>query len=142
MFASGIRLLTLWTESDIISSKGSELFLRVLLSSWIFVTDKIFSTILSSHAASSVMLRIRWVRSSFDRLRLSLVREEEAPIMLVRGVRRSWEIERSRLARIFSFSPSAISFSFSASAMPCFLNLVIYVLIIREIDNITIKVRG
>ena len=60
---------------------------------------------------------------------------EVAPTMDVSGVRISWETERSRLARIFSFSFSMRSFS-------CCLAWVVRVLVMMETMKKAKKLRG
>ena len=64
------------------------------------------------------------------------------PMMLVSGVRRSWEIARSRFARIFSFSASISIFSRSASTRACVFMLLVMALVMPEIENIATKVIG
>ena len=64
------------------------------------------------------------------------------PMMLVSGVRRSWEIARSRFARIFSFSASISIFSRSASTRACVFMLLVMALVMLEIENIATKVIG
>lgn len=63
-------------------------------------------------------------------------------MMLVSGVRRSWEIARSRFARIFSFSASISIFSRSASTRACVFMLLVMALVMLEIENIATKVIG
>ena len=57
------------------------------------------------------------------------------PLMEVRGVRRSWEMDRSRLARIFSFSDSSRMRS-------CSLTLEVRVETAKPTASMVIKVRG
>ena len=63
-------------------------------------------------------------------------------MMLVSGVRRSWETARRRLARSFSRSASASAFSLSAIACRCFLRVLVVVLVSSEIASMPIKVMG
>ena len=62
--------------------------------------------------------------------------------MLVRGVLRSWEMARSRLALIFSFSASISSFSRSEIIRACSLIFVVRALVIMEMVNMAIKLMG
>ena len=63
-------------------------------------------------------------------------------MMLVSGVRRSWETARKRLARIRSFSASLICRSRSAISCSCFFSRMIAALARSEIVSIKIKVIG
>ena len=67
------------------------------------------------------------------------IRDTLEPMMLVSGVRRSWEIARSRFARIFSFSASISIFSRSASTRACVFMLLVMALVMLEIENIATK---
>ena len=60
---------------------------------------------------------------------------EVAPTMEVRGVRISWETERSRLARIFSFS-------FSTRSSCCCFAWEVRVLVMMETPRKARKLRG
>ena len=88
-----------------------------------------------SHWASSRTLRSRDIRcwgvrtASFSRI------AEAEPTMEVRGVRRSWDTARSRLARMASRSVSARSCS-------CRLIWEVRVLTRRDTDSMVRKVRG
>ena len=51
-------------------------------------------------------------------------------------VRRSWEIARSRFARIFSFSASISIFSRSASTRACVFMLLVMALVMLELKTL------
>ena len=99
------------------------------------VMESRFSTIRQSHSASCLASS----SSSFfcSRLRAPLSSSTVAmePLIAVRGVRRSWEMARSRLARIFSRSDSARSFSWAWTR-------VVRVLTAKPTASMVIKVRG
>ena len=63
-------------------------------------------------------------------------------MMLVRGVRRSWETARSRLARIFSFSASMRSFSCSRRIRFFSFKWVVVMLVRQAMISMEAKVTG
>ena len=94
-----------------------------------------FSTMLYSHSASCFAsvrsAAFSWGDSMSPFSRTALVE----PIMLVRGVRKSWEMLRRRFARSFSRSASRRSCS------PC-RTRVVRVQVMAETANIQRNVRG
>ena len=85
------------------SSISSVCKFRLIVPFSIFVIESRFSTRLISQAESSAMSAISW-RERVESNDCGLFNRIPAlPEMLVSGVRRSWEIERSRLARSCSF---------------------------------------
>ena len=104
------------------------------LSSPMRVMERRFSTTRISHWASSRAFSSSARCSWAERPGFSSTAEVD-PTMEVRGVRMSWETERSRLARIFSRS-------FSARRLACRLAWAVRVLVMREIINRVKNVMG
>ena len=98
------------------------------------VMDSRFSTVRISHWASLRTSSSSASCSARERPGFSSTAEAE-PTMEVRGVRMSWETERRRLARIFSFS-------FSARSCSCRLIWVVRVLVMTDTARKLKKVRG
>ena len=118
--SSGICVMTFWfgcflenfmrTES-ISSSRTVGVFTTLTFAPSILVTDRRFSTMRMSHSLSSWISPSSLSCCSFGSSSYLESSVEDDPYMEVRGVRRSWEIARSRLPRILSFSFSERSFS-------------------------------
>ena len=94
-----------------------------------------FSTMFMSHSASERASYKRFFYSFSSRTPSSSVTAFIAPIMLVSGVRKSWEIARRRFARIFSLSASIRSCSL-------YLTLDVSILAIMDTPNIHKNVSG
>ena len=116
------------------SSTTSSSFVRATPSPLTRVTERMFSVMRTSQRASLLISRARSIRSLAERSSSS-ISTELAPRMEVSGVRRSWETERKRSARIFSRSISKRTCS-------CFLICVVSVLTITETSSMHAKVRG
>ena len=120
--SSGILVITFWfgcffenfmrTES-ISSSRTVGVLTTSTFASSILVTDSRFSTIRISHSLSSWISPSSFNCCSFGSASYLEMSVEVEPYIEVRGVRRSWEIARSRLPRILSFSLSERNFSCS-----------------------------
>ena len=100
---AGNRFRNFWTASPRTSSAASGCLVILAWSLPMRVMESRFSTTRISHWASSRTSVRRAVCSSLERAGLSRT-VEVAPTMEVRGVRMSWDTERSRSARIFTFS--------------------------------------
>ena len=116
------------------SSTTSASFLSFTPSPLNFVTERMFSVMRTSQRASLLISRARSMRSASLRF-ASSISTELAPSMEVSGVRRSWDTERKRSARIFSRSISKRSCS-------CFLICVVSVLMSTDTSSMQAKVSG
>ena len=142
ILASGSLFFKRIIASERTSSTGSEVLVTFAVSLLIRVTESRFSTMFKSQLESSRIWRTSAFFSTSGRLLPFSRYTVLEPMMLVSGVRRSWEIARSRFARIFSFSASISIFSRSASTRACVFMLLVMALVMPEIENIATKVIG